>query len=168
MTTRADRYWTVIIILLLAIIITGSIVTWSGYGHGRALEISLAPEQEIQGEIYIDGRVNSPGLYLLKADDTLEDIIGSAGGVTGEADLTRLKLHVPGAENEEQTQKIDINRAESWLLEALPGIGETRAQAIIDYRRQNGPFRNINELTKVEGIGTTTYEKLKHLVTAAD
>ena len=156
------------ILLLLAIIVTGSIITWSGYGRGHTLEIFLAPEQEVQGGVYIDGKVNSPGLYPLKAGDTLEDIIGSAGGITGEADLTRLKLYIPGTENEEQTQKIDINRAESWLLEALPGIGETRAQSIIDYRRQNGRFSNINELTKVEGIGTNTYEKLKHLVTAAD
>jgi len=54
------------------------------------------------------------------------------------------------------------------LLEALPGIGETRAQAIIDYRQQNGPFHNINELTKVEGIGIATYEKIKHLISVAD
>jgi len=50
----------------------------------------------------------------------------------------------------------------------LPGIGEVRAQAIIDYRRQNGPFHNISELTKVEGIGTATYEQIKQLITVAD
>ena len=67
-----------------------------------------------------------------------------------------------------QPQKINLNRAEAWLLEALPEIGESRAQAIIDYREQNGPFHNINELIKVEGIGTATYEKIKDRITVAD
>ena len=67
-----------------------------------------------------------------------------------------------------QPQRININRAEAWLLEALPGIGETRAQAIIDFRNQNGVFHNINELLKVKGIGVTTYEQIKHLITVAD
>ena len=42
----------------------------------------------------------------------------------------------------------------------LLGFGEVRAQAIIDYRHQNGPFRNISDLTKVEGIGIATYEQI--------
>ncbi len=68
----------------------------------------------------------------------------------------------------ESPQKIDINRAEAWLLQALPGIGETRAQAIIDYRRQNGPFQSINELTKVSGIGAATLDSIKDLITVTD
>ena len=48
------------------------------------------------------------------------------------------------------------------------GLGKVRAQAIIDYRQRNGPFRNISELTKVEDIGTATYEKIKHLISVAD
>ena len=54
------------------------------------------------------------------------------------------------------------------MLEALPEIGATRAQAIVDYRNQNGAFRNINELLKVEGIGASTYDKIEHLITIAD
>jgi competence protein ComEA len=68
----------------------------------------------------------------------------------------------------EPPQKVNINRAEAWLLGALPGIGEVRAQAIIDYRQQNGPFRSTNELLKVAGIGTATYERIKDLITVAD
>ena len=63
---------------------------------------------------------------------------------------------------------ININRAETWLLEALTGIGPTLAQRIVDYREQNGPFRNTSELTEVEGIGTAIYERIKHRITVAD
>jgi comEA protein len=68
----------------------------------------------------------------------------------------------------EQPQKVDINRAEAWLLEALPGIGETLAQRIIDYRQQNGAFRSISEITEVEGIGQSLYEQIKDLITVGD
>jgi competence ComEA-like helix-hairpin-helix protein len=65
-------------------------------------------------------------------------------------------------------QKIDINRAEAWLLEALPGIGPVKAQAIIDYRQQNGGFSDISEILHVPGIGKTIYEKIKDLITVGD
>ena len=65
-------------------------------------------------------------------------------------------------------QKVDINRAETWLLAALPGIGEARAQAIIDYRQRYGPFRDINELLKVPGIGDTIFEGIKRLITVKE
>ena len=166
-TSKFSRYWTLITILLVAIIAIGSIVVWSRYSSSQPIEISIPAFQELPGEIYIGGAVSSPGFYPLKADDTVETLIQAAGGTTS-ADLSRLKLYIPQTREEAQPQKIDLNRAEVWLLEALPGIGETRAQAIIDYRQQNGPFNNIKELIKVEGIGTTTYEKIKHLITVAD
>ena len=167
--TKLDKYWTLIIILLIAIIIAiGSLVTWSRYSQSSPIEISISPGPELQGEIYIGGAVNNPGFYPLKAGDSIDDIIRAAGGTSTSADLDRLKLHIPRVGEEELPQKVNLNRAEAWLLEALPGIGETRAQAIIDYREENGQFRHINELIKVEGIGTTTYEKIKHLITVAD
>jgi competence ComEA-like helix-hairpin-helix protein len=68
----------------------------------------------------------------------------------------------------EEPQKIDINRAEAWLLEALPGIGPSKAQAIIDYRQQNGGFGDITEITRVSGIGQSLYENIKDLITVGD
>jgi competence protein ComEA len=128
----------------------------------------MPPHPQLQGEIYIGGAVNNPGFYPLNAEDRIEDIIQAAGGTTSSADLSRLKLHVPELGETYPPQKIDINRAEAWLLMALPGIGEVRAKAIVEYRRQNGSFPHINELIKVEGIGTTTYERVKHLIAVAD
>lgn len=130
----------------------------------------MPPGQELQGEIYVSGTINNPGFYPLLTGDSIQDIIQAAGGTTDNADLSRIELHIPrsGGEEEQQPQKIDINRAEAWLLQTLPGIGEVRAQAIIDYRQQNKRFHSTDELTKVEGIGVTTYEQIKHLLTVAD
>ena len=108
--------------------------------------------------------MTNPGSYDLKAGDTLDTILQTAG-VTANADLERLSLYIPQTDEIDTAQKVDINHAESWLLEALPGIGETLAGRIIDYRQQNGPFHNINELTSVTGISLSTYEKIKDLVT---
>jgi len=166
--SKPAKYWTLVIILLIAIIATGSISVWSRYSPSQPIEISTPPSQELDVEIYIGGAVTNPGSYPSKTGDSIADIIQAAGGISSHADLHRLELYISGVEEEEQPQKIDINRAEVWLLQALPGIGEVKAQSIVDYRRQNGPFHNINELTKVKGIGATTYENIKHLITVAD
>ncbi|MCH7605848.1 MAG: helix-hairpin-helix domain-containing protein [Chloroflexi bacterium] len=61
---------------------------------------------------------------------------------------------------------IDLNTATVQLLETLPGIGPSRAKAIVDYRNQNGCFQETHEVLKVKGIGTATYEGLQELVEA--
>ena len=117
-----QRFWTVIIILLVAVIVIGGIIAWQRYSPPQPIEISLPPTPEPDAE----------------------------------------------ANPEDQPQKIDINRAEAWLLEALPGIGESKAQAIIAYRQQNGGFGHIAEITNVEGIGPAIYEQIKELITVGD
>ncbi len=166
-TSKFSQYWTLITIFLVAIIIISGIVLWLKYSPSQPIEISIPSAQELPGRIYIGGAVSNPGFYSLKARDTIEALIQAAGGTTDNADLGWLKLYIPQTGEEEQPQKIDLNRAEAWLLEALPGVGETRAQDIIDYRQQNGPFRHISEIIKAKGIGTATYEKIKHLITVA-
>jgi comEA protein len=116
-----QRLWTVIIVLLVAVIVSGGIVAWQRYSPPHTIEISLPTPTE-------PNEVNQ----------------------------------------QEQPQKIDINRAETWLLEALPGIGPSKAQAIIDYRQQNGGFKHITEITRVEGIGPAIYEQIKDLITVSD
>ena len=166
--SKSNKCWALIIVLLIAIIVVGGISAWSRYGHSQPIEISELPQPQLQGEIYIGGAVQNPGFYPMKAGDSLETLLQAAGGTTEGTDLSEIKLYIPRAGEETPPQKVNINRAEAWLLRALPGIGETRAQAIIDYREQNGAFRNINELIEADGIGATTYEQIKHLITVAD
>ena len=70
-----------------------------------------------------------------------------------------------GSSEKKVTFPVNINTASKKELDALPGIGETLAQRIIDYRSANGPFSTVDELTKVKGIGAKTLEKLKPYAT---
>lgn len=60
---------------------------------------------------------------------------------------------------------VNINTADADTLTALPGIGQVLAERIVAYRRQNGPFRVIEEITKVEGIGEKKAEAILDLIT---
>lgn len=60
---------------------------------------------------------------------------------------------------------IDINMADAAALQTLPGIGETKAAAIIAHREANGPFATVDDLKNVKGIGEKTLEKLKEKIT---
>src|SRR5438128_8804556 len=56
---------------------------------------------------------------------------------------------------------VNVNTATKEQLDALPGIGPVKAQAIIDYRTKNGNFKSIDDLKKVPGIGDATFDKIK-------
>ncbi len=59
---------------------------------------------------------------------------------------------------------VNINTAEKTALEALPGIGASKAQAIVDYRTANGNFKSIDDLKNVKGIGDKILEQIRALV----
>ena len=79
-----------------------------------------------------------------------------------------MEVYIPEPGQPYSPQKVDINRAPAWLLEAVPGIGEATAQAIIGYRELNGPFRSIDDLLMVRGIGEKTLENIAQYITVAD
>ncbi len=68
-------------------------------------------------------------------------------------------------EEEEESTLININTASKSELTELSGIGEVKAQAIIDYRNTSGNFKSIEELLNVKGIGDATFEKIKDFIT---
>jgi hypothetical protein len=82
-TSELNRFWTLTVIFLVAIIIIGSIVIWSRHSPGQPVEISIPQGQEWQGAIYIEGAVKAPGGYYFTAKDSLETLLQAAGGTTG-------------------------------------------------------------------------------------
>ncbi|MGD1119571.1 MAG: ComEA family DNA-binding protein [Dehalococcoidales bacterium] len=167
-TGKHVNAWILAALVLILVIVAGALVIWLKSSHNPDIEISLALPRAVTGSIYVGGEVNNPGWYPLFNSDNFTDIIRAAGGLKDGADLSEVELTVGGAGKQENVQKIDINRAAAWLLEALPDVGEAKAQAIIDYRQKNGPFRDIYELEKVPGFGPASLEKLKDLITVND
>jgi len=167
--SRADRFYLFITVFLIIAAIAGGIMLAVQNSRNQPVEIFLSqtepPEQS--GEFYIGGAVASPGIYPWQEGDALQTLLSDAG-VEPDADLNQIEIYVPREGEEQPSQKIDINRAEPWLFEALPGIGEVLAQGIVDYRSENGSFRRIEDLLKVSGIGEATFEKIKDYITVSD
>ena len=161
-TGQVSRFWVSATIALVAVIAAGVFFAWSRYRPVAAIEISLSESPEYAGSIYVGEAVAAPGSYPYRSTDTIDDLLRIAGGAAENATLElRVLTAVAGP------QRVDINRAEAWLLTALPGIGQTLADRIVDYRQQNGPFRSTSELMKVAGIGQDTFDKVKDKVTVA-
>ena len=133
-------------------------------------------------QAHITGAVSSPGVYTLQPGSRVRDLIREAGGTQPSADMISInlarrvqdqeRLHIPFSSGGDLTviptpedQRVNINVAGVNALATLPGIGEGRALAIVEYRILNGSFQRIDELLKVPGIGPITYDGLRDLVT---
>ncbi len=152
----------------MAVTVIGAVIAATRCRPSRPLEITLPDEITIEGYVHVGGAVTNPGIFPLAGDDTVDGLLAAAGGITAAADPGQLRLIVPEAGQSETPQRIDINRAGAWLLEALPGIGPSRAAAIVEYRRDNGPFGDTSDLTEIAGIGATLLEQLEPLITVGD
>ena len=138
------------------------------------------------GELVVDvaGMVHRPGVYRFPPGDRVIDAVDRAGGALAHADLSLINLAavlidgqqivVPkqGAGGAAGTvtapggaSVVNINTADATALEALPGIGEVLAAAIVQYRAQHGPFTAIEQLQDVSGIGPATFADIKDQVT---
>jgi len=167
--SRADRFYLLVTVFLLAAAIAGGIMLAVQHSRIQPVEIVLSQTEppELSGEVSIGGAVSNPGIYPLKKGDTFQALFTDAG-IEPDANLSHINLYIPREGEEQSPQKIDINRAEAWLLEALPGIGEILAQRIVDYHNENGSFRRIEDVLKVSGIGPATFEKIKDYITVSD
>ena len=124
-----------------------------------------------QIEIEVRGEVKKEGLYKLKRNATLSDLLNIIE-LKESADISSLSLSsklinkqiiiVPKIKEE---ILISINSASIKELMTLNGIGEELAKRIIDYRMNNGGFKSLEELMEVKGIGPSKYEKIHEFIT---
>jgi len=167
--SRADRFYLFVTVFLVIAVTAGGVIIGINRIGSPPIEVVLSQASPSWqgGEICVDGAVSNPGFYPWKEGDTVQALLLDAG-IESDADLNHIKIYIPQKGEKQFPQKIDLNRAEAWLLEALPGIGKTRAQAIVDYRNENGPFKRIEDLLQVKGIGQGTFEKIKDYITVSD
>lgn len=147
-------------------------------------EVSSAQTQSVY--VDIKGAVEVPGVYEMQASQRVIDVIQKAGGLREDSDSNMINfakqledemmIYIPrvGEEvlvelplNQESPNQttININQAETNDLLSLNGIGPQKAQQIIVYRETNGPFKTIEDITKVSGIGEKTFEKIQEQIT---
>ncbi len=171
-----NREWAALItVLAAALVLGGALFAWK-YPSSPPVEVVLPSSTPASGQVNVGGEVGSPGLYPWPPGLTLEEAIAKAGGPTAGAEPGLARLTVPPkegvappkADTAPDEQKVNINTAEPWLLEALSGIGPTRAQAIVAYREEHGPFRRAEELERVDGIGPKTVAKIREFITVGE
>lgn len=135
-------------------------------------------------KIHILGEVNYNGILELTMGSRISDAIEKAGGLKASADVSKInlayiledgeKLYIPSINDKEDVEyllseksgsnKININTAKLEELQNIPGVGPSIAQAIIDYREENGKFMNIEDIKSVSGVGESKYKKMEEYI----
>lgn len=72
-----------------------------------------------------------------------------------------------GAATEEKASRVNVNTATAEEIASLPGIGPSYAKRIVEYREKNGPFKRVEDLLNVQGIGEKTLDKIRDKVVAS-
>lgn len=142
-----------------------------------------ASETATTQDIYVQlsGAVLTPGVYKVPKDARLVDVVEMAGGFLSEAYTDNLNMasvlsdgqHIKIftakewealSQDNEESGLVNINTADVKLLMSLPGIGEQKAKAIIEYRSTYGNFQTIEDIMKVGGIKEAVFIKIKNLI----
>jgi competence protein ComEA len=169
MTGIREKMWLIIAAFLIVCLITGIVFFCIRLSQLQPTEIVLSDcrQADINGDVHISGSVARPGIYTTRPGDTLTALI-SAAGISDNADISGVSIYVPTKGETARPQRVDINRAETWLLQALPGIGEGKAAQIVDYRSANGPFRSVDDLLKIRGFGKSAVNDLRGYVSVGE
>lgn len=152
------------------------------------IETSLQPSSAEQQYYYVDicGEVHNPGVFQMEPGSRIFEVVDLAGGFTDAAAVSHLNLaqavtdgmkivvfSKEQIENQQldygslsggdqfQVKKINLNTASKEQLMTLRGIGESRAEDIIRYREQHGPFKKVEDIMQVSGIKEAAFEKIK-------
>ncbi|MCL5962318.1 MAG: ComEA family DNA-binding protein [Chloroflexi bacterium] len=199
MEDQADRHRGLLTVLLLIVVAAGAVVWLLRRPETRPLEMvspplpAKSPERTLK--VYVHGEVLHPGVYTLQEGDRVEDALAAAGGVTEQADRTRINLAarvrdqqqlnvppisvakepaVPGLEKDRDqapsasvpSATVNLNTASAVELDALPGIGPVTVQKILGHREQIGPFTSIEELKDAKLVNKAQFERIKDRISA--
>lgn len=137
--------------------------------------------------VYICGEVKHPGVYKFSKDDRVVAAIKASGGLTSKASAQSInqaekmkdgqQIIVPSKkqvakkettdvkDSQSSSGKININTASAEELKTLSGIGESKANDIISYREEHGPFKSPEDIMKIQGIKEGIYNKIKDKIT---
>jgi len=152
-----------------------------------AEKTEVSTTQETVIFVDIKGAVKNPGVYQMKVGDRVKDALEAAGGLTEEADSQKVNLakrledqmaivvpkvgeeaeEIPAGETRKEATKegkVNINTATVEELKTLKGVGEKKAEAIIEYRKKNGSFQTKEDLMKVRGIGKKLFESFQERI----
>ena len=153
-------------------------IIWLAASRPRGEAVTLLPT-DTPGmlTVYISGAVATPGVYILPEGSRVDAAVQAAGGFLPGAEQQSINLaklledgeqiSVPGIVDTSHVNagRVNINTATVPELDALPGIGTTTAQAIVDYRLEHGPFQAIQDIQNVPGIGPATFDGIKDYIT---
>lgn len=139
--------------------------------------------------VQVCGEVVSPGVYRIEEGSRIEAAIKLAGGLTDDAAYASINqaayakdgqmiyvcskeqyTYAPTEDNggvnqgNNQSAKVNINRANKEELMTIPGIGEAKAQLIISYREEHGCFDSINEIMEIDGIKEGLFNQMKNMI----
>lgn len=129
--------------------------------------------------VYVCGYVEEPGVYPLPIGARVCDALELAGGVTKDGKPEALAqaeyvtdgqtIYVPSIYEEsdlsnDEDGRVDINEADSSMLMTLPGIGESKAEIILQYREEHGAFETIEDLMDIPGIKEGVFNKIKDYI----
>ena len=184
----------VILVAAIATAAAGIVLAVLGSNSGEPIEIippAPTPSQESSPppeiKVYIIGEVRRPGVYTVREEARLVDVIDLAGGMTEEADPFAVNLAARVRDQDQWTVprigetraaapnprpgvapngKVDINSAGIDTLKTLPGIGDIRAQSIVAHRQRHGSFERIEDMLAVSGIGPTIFDGLRDFIEA--
>ncbi len=157
-----EKYQTYITIALVLFIALGGLVLL--YQEQRDKVISAKNSLEVEKQSWQSQKDEMTG-QIADLQKQIEDVQKQKAAAPVAAAAQSGQVAGAATQNPAISGLINLNTADLAAFDTLPGIGPSKAQAIIDYRTQKGSFKKIDDLKNVKGIGDATFNKLKSKIT---
>jgi len=176
------RSWRAFVVMLGTIALVGGWLWWQGLPRevtaisGSSTELAIT-QQVTTGQVtvHVAGAVQKPGLVTLPAGSRVAEAIDKAGGPKSPRHLESVNLARVLVDGEQillgqsggansAGGKLSLSTATAAELEQLPGVGPVLAQRIAQWRTDQGPFRSVDDLNEVSGVGDSLMGQIRPLV----